>query len=62
MNSQLIRDNPKASQRQLAKLATAHGIGRDQAERFLKEGTGKYWDVTTGRNGKLSYKVLKEKD
>jgi hypothetical protein len=57
---QLIRDNPKSSQRQLATLAAAHGMGRDQAERLLKEGVGKYWAVKKVANGKLRYKVREE--
>jgi len=54
----LIRQNPDKSQRKLAKLAAASGLGRDKAEKMLKAGIGKSWTVTEGAKGKLSYKLL----
>ena len=54
----LIRQNPDKSQRKLAKLAAASGLGRDRAEQMLKAGIGKYWTVSEGAKGKLSYKLL----
>ena len=56
----LIRQNPGASQRKLAQLAAAHGLGRDKAEEMLKAGVDKYWTVSEGARGKLIYKVLEE--
>jgi hypothetical protein len=52
-----IRQHPDKSQRELAKLAAASGIGRDKAEKMLKAGIGKYWTVSEGAKGKLSYKL-----
>jgi hypothetical protein len=54
----LIRENPDKSQRQLAKLAAGHGLGRDKAETLLKEGIGKHWSVSEGAKGKMTYKLL----
>ena len=53
----LIRQNPDMSQRRLAKLAAASGIGRDKAEKMLKDGIGKYWTVSEGAKGKMAYKL-----
>jgi hypothetical protein len=53
----VVGENPKKSQRQLAKPAAASGIGRDKAEQLLKAGIGKYWAVSEGAKGKLSYKL-----
>jgi len=58
----LIRQNPDKSQRKLAKLAAASGLGRDKAEKMLKAGIGKSWTVTEGAKGKLSYKLLDDDD
>lgn len=58
----LIRRNPDKSQRELARLAAASGIGRDKAEQMLKAGVDKHWTVSEGANGKLSYKVLDDEE
>ncbi len=55
----LIKKSPHASQRQLANLATALGLGRDEAEDLLKQGTGKFWAASIGPKGKKTY-VLSE--
>jgi hypothetical protein len=54
----IIRKNPNMSQRQLAKLAAENGLGRDKAEEMLKAGIGKYWTVSEGSKGKMTYKLL----
>jgi len=59
---QLIQQNPEASQRELAKLAAASGIGRDRTESLLKEGIGKHWEASKGHKGKITYKLLDEMD
>ena len=56
--NRFLWQNPGKSQRELAKLAAAHGIGRDKAEEILKAGIGKYWAVSEGAKGKISYKVV----
>jgi len=57
----LIRDNPDASQRELANLAAERdGFARDRAEARLKAGIGKYWTVTKGKGRKLGYKLLED--
>lgn len=56
--SDLIKENPDKSQRQLAKLAAARGIGRDKTEQLLKAGIGKYWAVSEGARGRLIYELL----
>jgi hypothetical protein len=58
----LIRQNPDKSQRQLARLAAASGLGRDKAEKMLKVGIGKYWTVSEGAKGKMSYELLDDED
>jgi hypothetical protein len=39
-------------------LAAASGLGRDKAEKTLKAGIGKYWTVSEGAKGRLSYTLL----
>jgi len=58
----LIRKNPNMSQRKLAMLAAANGLGRDKAERMLKEGIGKYWAVSEDDRGKMTYKLLDDEE
>jgi hypothetical protein len=58
----LIRQNPGKSQRELAKLAAVHGIGRDKAEEMLKAGIGKYWTVSEGAKGKLIYRLKDDEE
>lgn len=53
----LIRANPDLSQRKLARLAGTNGLGRDEAERLLKAGIGKYWSISEGAKGKLIYRL-----
>ncbi len=55
----LIKRTPNASQRQLANLATALGFGRDEAEKLLKQGIGKSWEVRMGPKGKKTYVLSK---
>jgi hypothetical protein len=62
MLSDLIRQNPDKSQRELAKLAAANGLGRDKAEKMLKAGIGKHWTVSEGAKGKLTYKLLDDEE
>jgi AAA domain len=56
----LIRNNPKASQRELANLAAAQGLGRDETETLLKRGIGKFWKVRKGPRTKLIYVLRKD--
>ena len=58
----LIRENPEKSQRKLAQLAAASGIGRDKAEQMLKAGIGKYWNVSEGAKGRLSYEIIDDEE
>lgn len=60
MLRELIKQKPGKSQRELAKLAAALGIGRDKAEELLRAGVGKYWDVEEGAKGKLTYNLVGE--
>jgi hypothetical protein len=55
----LIKNTPDASQRELANLATAEGLGRDEAEALLKQGIGKFWKVRKGPKTKLIYVLRK---
>jgi AAA domain-containing protein len=55
----LIKNNPDASQRELANLATAEGFGRDEAEALLKQGIGKFWKVRKGPRTKMIYVLRK---
>lgn len=55
----LIKNNPTASQRQLAILATAEGFGRDEAEALLKQGIGRFWKVRKGPKTKMIYVLRK---
>lgn len=55
----LIRNNPNASQRELANLAAAEGFGRDEAEALLKQGVGKFWKVRKGPRTKMIYVLRK---
>ena len=55
----VIKNNPNVSQRELANLATAGGLGRDEAEALLKQGTGKFWKVRKGPRTKMIYVLRK---
>lgn len=58
----LIKHNPNLPQRELARLAMALGLGRDEAEKLLKQGIGKYWEAKPGPKRKLAYVLLREKN
>lgn len=58
----LIKHNPNLPQRGLARLATAFGLGRDEAEKLLKHGIGKYWEVKPGPKRKLAYVLVREEN
>jgi replicative DNA helicase len=58
---ELIKKSRKASQRELANLATDIGFGRDEAESLLRKGIGKYWRVRKGPKTKRTYVLLKHR-
>lgn len=54
----LIRQNPKSGQQELAKLAAEQGIPRDEAVKLLKVGNRKYWQSRTIGHNKFSYSLI----
>lgn len=58
--TRLIRENPEAPQRELANLAADEGIGRDKAEKILKEEIGRRWRTKKGPKGKIVYRILNQ--